>query len=68
MNENEKLRRAFIAAAVAVVVVGIIFVATMIIALGQLTKATADSKADMYDLDCVTQPIEKPLTECKNGR
>lgn len=65
MTENEKLRRAFLASAVALVVVGIIFVATMIIALGQLTKATVDSKANMYDLDCVTQPIEKPLTECK---
>ena len=66
MNENEKLRRAFLASAVALVIVGIIFIATMIIALGQLTKATVDSKANMYDLDCVTEPIEKPLTECKN--
>lgn len=65
MNENEKLRRAFIVATVAVVVVGIVFVVTMIIALGQLAKATVDSKADMYDLDCVTQPIEKPLEECR---
>lgn len=63
-SENEKLRRAFIVAAVAVVVVGIVFVATMIIALGQLAKATVDSKADMYDFDCVTQPVEKPLEEC----
>ena len=65
MNENEKLRRAFIVAAVAVVVVGIVFVATMIIVLGQLAKATVDSKANMYDMDCVIQPIEKPLEECK---
>lgn len=65
MNESEKLRRAFIVAAVAVVVVGIVFVATMIIALGQLTKVTVDSKADMYDMGCVTQPIEKPLDECR---
>ena len=65
MNENEKLRRAFLASAVALVIVGIIFIATMIIALGQLTKATVDSKANMYDLNCLTQPIEKPLTECK---
>lgn len=64
-NENEKLRRAFIVASVAVAVVGIVFVATMIIALGQLTKATVDSKANMYDMNCVTQPIEKPLEECK---
>lgn len=68
MNEEKKLRNAFIVAAVAVVVVGIVFVATMIIALGQLAKATVDSKADMYDLDCMAQPIEKPLTECKDGR
>ena len=65
MNESEKLRRAFIVAAVAVVVVGIIFVATTIIVLGQLTKATVDSKANMYDMNCVTQPIEKPLEECR---
>ena len=65
MNESEKLRRAFIVAAVAVVVVGIVFVATMIIVLGQLTKATVDSKDDMYDMGCVTQSIEKPLEEYK---
>ena len=65
MNENEKLRRAFIVAAVAVVVVGIVFVATTIIVLGQLTKATVDSKANMYDLNCLTEPVEKPLTECR---
>ena len=64
-NENEKLRRAFIVASVAVVVVGIVFVATMIIVLGQLTKATVDSKANMYDMNCVAQPIEKPLEECR---
>lgn len=65
MNEDEKLRRAFLASAAALVIVGIIFIATMIIALGQLTKATVDSKANMYDLDCVTEPVERPLTECK---
>lgn len=64
-NENEKLRRAFIVAAVAVVVVGIVFVATMIIALGQLAKATVDSKAPQYDLNCLTEPVERPLTECR---
>ena len=65
MDENKELRRAFIASAVALVVVGIVFVATMIIVLGQLTKVTVDSKANMYDMNCVTQPIEKPLEECR---
>ena len=65
MNENEKLRRAFIVAAVALVIVGIVFIITMIIALGQLTEAMQSSKASVYDLNCVTQLIEKPLTECR---
>ena len=65
MAENEKLKRAFMTSAVALVVVGIIFVATMTIVLGQLTKATVGSKANMYDLNCLTEPVEKPLTECR---
>ena len=42
-NENEKLRKAFVASAVALVIVGIIFVATMIVSVGQLAKAMVDS-------------------------
>ena len=65
MDENKELRRAFIASAVALVVVGIVFVATTIIVLGQLTKATVDSKATQYNLNCLTEPVERPLTECR---
>lgn len=64
-TEDDKLRRAFLASAIALVIVGIVFIITMIIALGQLTEATQSSKASVYDLNCVTQLIEKPLTECK---
>lgn len=64
-TEDDKLRRAFLASAIALVIVGIVFIVTMIIALGQLTEATRSSKASVYDLNCVTQLIEKPLTECK---
>ena len=59
MNENEKLRRAFIVAAVAVVVVGIVFVAMMAVAIKQTSEAVK------YDLNCLAEPTNKPLTECK---
>lgn len=64
-TEDDKLRRAFLASAIALVIVGIVFIITMIIALGQLTEAMQSSKASVYDLNYVTQLIEKPLTECK---
>ena len=64
-TEDDKLRRAFIASAIALVIVGIVFIITMIIALGQLTEAMQSSKASVYDLNRVTQLIEKPLEECK---
>lgn len=59
MNENEKLRRAFIVAAVSVVVVGIVFVTMMVVAIKQTSAATK------YDLNCLSEPTSKPLTECK---
>lgn len=58
-NENEKLRRAFIVAAVAVVVVGIVFVTMMVAAIKQTSEAVK------YDLNCLAEPTSKPLTECK---
>lgn len=58
-NENEKLRRAFIVAAVAVVVVGIVFVTMMVVAIKQTSEATK------YDLNCLAEPTNKPLTECR---
>lgn len=65
MNENEKLRRAFIATTVALIITGIIFVVTMVVSLIQISSAVEETKANKYDLNCLTQVIEKPLTECK---
>lgn len=64
MNEDKKLRRAFVASAVALVAVGIMFVVTVCVSLSQLGKAT-DAQVIKYDMNCLTQPIEKPLTECR---
>lgn len=65
MNENEKLRRAFIATTVALIITGIIFVVTMVVSLIQISSAVEETKVNKYDLNCLTQVIEKPLTECK---
>lgn len=65
MNENEKLRRAFIATTVTLIIAGIIFIITMVISLAQINSAVEETKANKYDLNCLTQVIEKPLTECK---
>lgn len=58
-DEEKKLRNAFIVAAVAVVVVGIVFITMMVVAIKQTSEATK------YDLNCLAEPTNKPLTECK---
>lgn len=65
MEENKKLRHAFIATTVALIVTGIIFIVTMVVSLIQISSAVEETKANKYDLNCLTQEIEKPLTECK---
>lgn len=58
-DEEKKLRNVFIVAAVAVVVVGIVFVTMMVVAIKQTSEATK------YDLNCLAEPTNKPLTECR---
>lgn len=65
MNEDKKLRHAFIATTVALIITGIIFIVTMVVSLAQINSAVEETKANKYDLNCLTQVIEKPLTECK---
>ena len=64
MNEDKRIKKAFIISAISLIIVGIIFVMTIVVSLIQIGRAT-DSQANTYDLNCLTQPIEKPLTECK---
>lgn len=59
MKESDKIKRAFIVAAVAVIVVGIVFVTMMVVAIKQTSEAVK------YDLNCLAEPTSKPLTECK---
>ena len=47
---------------VIIAALGLILAALTIAAIGQATK-TAVSQA--YDLNCLTEPIERPLEECR---
>lgn len=65
MNENEKLRRAFIASAVATIAVGIIFVVVTTVSLMRIGDAVEKTPAQHYDLNCLTEVKGRPLEECK---
>ena len=65
MTESEKLRRAFIAATVAVIAVGVLFLVVMSVSLMRISDAVEKAPATRYDLNCLTEPIQNPLEECK---
>lgn len=67
-DEKDNLTKAFLAAAIATVVTGLVFVIIMVITLIDMGATMKKYEADKYDLNCVTQPIEKPLTDCKDGQ
>ena len=67
-DEKDNLTKAFLAAAIATVVTGLVFVVIMVITLIDMGATMKSYEAEKYDLNCVTQPIEKPLTECKDGQ
>lgn len=65
MTENEKLRRAFIASAVATIAVGIIFVIVTTVSLMRIGDAVEEAPAQHYDLNCLTEVKDRPLEECR---
>lgn len=65
MNENEKLRRAFVASAVATIAVGIIFVIVTAVSLMHIGDAVEETPAVHYNFNCLTEVKGRPLEECK---
>lgn len=65
MNEKDKLRRAFIASAVALVVVGIIFVVVTTVSLVHIGDAVEKAPAQHYNFNCLTEVKGRPLEECR---
>lgn len=65
MKNNKKLVAIVVACCLAVAMLFIWFVIATLVKVGREVEAT--SNAQTYDLDCLTQPIEKPLTDCKES-
>lgn len=64
MKNEEKI----VALALVGTLIGIVFIGWIIgelIAIGNNGRTT---NAQRYDMNCLTQPIEKPLTECKENK
>lgn len=59
MSEEKKLKVALWAVAIAVVIAGLALVATTVWSVKRTTDAIK------YDLNCVAEPTQSPLTECK---
>jgi len=65
MDEKDKLRRAFIASAVALVAVGIIFVVVTTVSLMHIGDAVEEAPAVHYNFNCLTEVKGRPLEECR---
>lgn len=65
MDENKKLRRAFIASAVATIAVGVIFVIATAVSLMHIGDAVEEAPAVHYNFNCLTEVKGRPLEECK---
>lgn len=62
MNKNDKYYLILMAI---VVVLGIVLIWFMIATLIEARKTVEATQAQTYDLQCLTEPIEKPLEQCK---
>lgn len=65
----KEVRKAYIYCAVVLsVIVAIVFIALVINTLVEVSnEVKRTTNAQTYDLDCLTQPIEKPLEQCKEN-
>ena len=65
MNKNPD-KFVFICALVATIL-GIVFMIWVFVQIMTVRDEVERVTAQQYDLDCLTQPIEKPLTDCKES-
>ena len=64
MKDGEKAYERLYGFIIGVLATGVVF-GVMVLAVFFLTILPRTDEAKKYDLDCLTQPIDKPLTECK---
>lgn len=65
MKEKNKLRCAFIASAVATIIVGIVFVVVTTVSLMHIGDAAEEAPAVHYNFNCLTEAKGRPLEECR---
>lgn len=64
-NEINNLKKTFIAATVAVIAVGVLFLAVITTTLIHIDDAVKNAPATRYDLNCLVEAKGRPLEECK---
>lgn len=64
-NEINNLRKIFIAATVAVIAVGVLFLAAITITLMNISDAVEKTPAQHYNFNCLTEVKDRPLEECR---
>ena len=62
----EESELAYIGGIILLVIIGLMIVGFMIATVIVVARTIEDkNKAPQYDLNCLAEPVEKPLTECK---
>lgn len=64
-DEINNLKKTFIAATVAVIAVGVLFLAVITATLVHMDDATKSAPATRYNLNCLVEVKDRPLEECK---
>lgn len=65
MDEKES-KLAYIGGIILLAIIGLMIVGFMITTVVGVARTIEDkNKAAQYDLNCLTEPVERPLTECR---
>lgn len=64
-NEINNLKKTFIAATVAVIAIGVLFLAVITITLMHISNAVEKAPAQHYNFNCLTEVKDRPLEECR---
>lgn len=48
------------------IIIAILALILATLTINAITKATKTAVSKVYDLNCLTEPIEKPLEECRS--
>lgn len=64
-NEINNLKKTFIAATVAVIAVGVLFLAVITATLIHIDDAVKNTPATRYNLNCLVEVKDRPLEECR---